>query len=330
MDPYDYPNDELSPIETHAGKKIISSITNEWKPNVLINQSVCASTWHEYYMENPLDQSPENTDCKCSNLNLNLTMKCEFQEKYMSLLKKYYKDTAKLKDKIKDLRNEITLAYQENGKLRTDLSSLQQDYSLNIQNIQARHQQKLLRTKNDIESLVNALKNEYDEKILALKSDYELELIKFQENNSEEKLIEFQKNLENEFQQKTAEEIQKITEKYEAQINRLRKEKSSQRVLENKRILEINTESTNKPSEIEGKLEQYEKLIKELQQTIINQEKNIVEMSSSLGATFKRRISFTPAQINKILQVLQAHFSQYAEQIPLGLLLETLKPKLES
>lgn len=303
MEPCDYPSDELSPIETQTGKGIISSITNEWKPNILINQSVCASTWHEYYMENPLDQSPENTECKCSNLNL--TMKCEFQEKYMSLLKKYYKDTAKLKDKIKDLRNEITLAYQENGKLRADLSNLQQDYSLNIQNIQARHQQKLLRTKNDIESLVNALKNEYDDKISALKSDYELELIKFQENNSEEKFLEFQKTLENEFQQKTAEEIQKITEKYEAQISRLRKEKSSQRVLENKRILEISTESANKPPEIEGKLEQYEKLIKQLQQTVISQEKNIAEMSSSLGATFKRKISFTPAQTNKILQVLQ-------------------------
>ena len=123
--------------------------------------------------------SLDSNDCKCQMFSK--TSKCLFELRYTNLLEKYYKETSALKDKINDLRSETELAYIEISRLKTQVLTIQQDYTLQIHNIQARHQQKMLRTKNDIEALVKSIEHKLEsqnrarneEMLESLRGEYE-------------------------------------------------------------------------------------------------------------------------------------------------------------
>lgn len=166
------------PIPTLKSQSLVAGITNEWKPNSFINKSVCGDTWHEFYLQDSSEGSLDSNDCKCQMFSK--TSKCLFELRYTNLLDKYYKETSALKEKINDLRSETELAYIEISKLKTQILTIQQDYTLQIHNIQARHQQKMLRTKNDIEALVKSIENKlenqnrarHEEALESVRSEY--------------------------------------------------------------------------------------------------------------------------------------------------------------
>jgi cell fate (sporulation/competence/biofilm development) regulator YlbF (YheA/YmcA/DUF963 family) len=313
--------ESLSPIGKGNSSSLLATITNEWKPNSYINQSVCGTSWHEYYLDDSPDLSFE-VDCKKGTTSKQKN--CLYEEKYTNLVNKYYSDTRKLKDKIKELSVEITNAYQENYKLQTDISSLQQEYSLNIQNIQERHQQKLIRAKNDLGSYLDCVKrkinaqvsekyeetikntkNYYEEKIESLKSDHELEIIQIQENYSNYDIktltLEITKEIEVNFNKK----IEEITQKYEEQIKKMRKEKGMLRAIDNKKSPDVAFETLNNQENPGEKISEYIKEIEDLKAVIHDQNTKISEMSAGLGSMFKKKQPLTPLQITKVVKTLE-------------------------
>jgi DNA repair exonuclease SbcCD ATPase subunit len=251
------PENIEEPIPTLKSQSLVTGITNEWKPNSFINKSVCGDTWHEFYLQDSSEGSLDSNDCKCQMFSK--TSKCLFELRYTNLLEKYYKETTALKEKVNDLRNETELAYQEISRLKGQVLTIQQDYTLQIHNIQARHQQKMLRTKNDIEALVqsiekkleNQVKQKIEDQINNLKNNYEskIENLNAQLKNFEEtradledckqKLSFFQEKWEKmkeidekcekklektEKNEVTSETIAKIREEYEEKIELLKSE----------------------------------------------------------------------------------------------------------
>lgn len=321
--PADILNEEISPTEKSSVSSFITSITNEWKPNSYINQSVCGSTWHEYYIEDSPDITLESSDCKCSSFS-KLKI-CKYETKYTELVKKYYSDTKKLKDKVKELSDGISIAFKENEKLRHDLYGLQQDFSLEIQNIQARHQQKLLRTKVDLDSLVKSLdqkmaekfkkeneeiirnlQNSYEEKIQALKEEHEFEIFKIQENMQEDLVKDLREKLKHELESVYTIKIQELSTQYDERIRQFKKEKALSKCINTKKVLIVNNEPLDNEHELREKLNSYEKHIQELQSIITIQEKNILDMSSSLTSSFKKKQpSFSPSQLSQVLSAIQ-------------------------
>ena len=242
-------------------------------------------------------------------------------------MNKYYTDTQKLKAKIKELRGEISLAFQENYKLRSDISLMQQEYSLQIQDVQERHQQKLLRAKNDLENFINSLeekitikirkesqeliekiKNDYEEKIQNLKNEHEFEIINIQDNNHDDDMKNITDIVIKDVEEKHKQKIQEISLQYEERIKQIQREKGIQKMVKNKKVLEINNESENPQQEYQEKINSYEKHIKELRNIIESQEKNISEMSMSLNSSFKKKQPLSSYQVTKILQIFQYFF----------------------
>lgn len=341
-------DEELSPIEKPNSTSFITSITNEWKPNLFINQSVCGSTWHEYYIEDSPDFTLESTECKCSSHSKSNL--CKYENKYTGLVRKYYTDTKKLKDKVKELRENIDDLNKENEKIKIDSLELQQEYSLEIQNVQIRHQQKLIRAKNDLENFIKSLeekltkkfkeeyekvlenvRNEYEEKIQMIRNDHEFEIIQIQENSEFDKGIELEEKIKQEFEGKLKEKTQEITLFYEEKMKQMRKEKGLQKKVEGKKVLVINNESASNESDLKEKISHQEKHISELNGIISQQEKTISDITSS--SIFRKKSAFTASQVSQILNLLQYFLlrSCFSEAISISpeVLTTSLKSKLE-
>ena len=320
------------PTPTLKTQSLVTGITNEWKPNSYINKSVCGETWHDFYLQDSSEGSLDSSDCKCQTFSK--SSKCLFELRYTNLLEKYYKETTTLKERIAVLRNETELAYQEISKLKTQVFNIQQDYTLQIHNIQARHQQKMLRTKNDIEALVssietkleNQLKGKYEqlfldmenkceakieemnseceEKIAVLRNEYEIEIIKLQEEAAEEEASRIEQKVNEIVKAEVKEKVQKVEEKYEEMLKKLRKERV--RVKQEKVEVRFDLENSNDNILIQEKIEGYEKIIKELREVIKSKDFTIQEMSLDLSASFKRKpkkiCELTPTSTLNIIQ----------------------------
>lgn len=303
------------PTPSLKTQSLVTGITNEWKPNSYINKSVCGETWHDFYLQDSSEGSLDSSDCKCQAFSK--SSKCLFELRYTNLLEKYYKETTTLKERISELRNETELAYQEISKLKTQVFNIQQDYTLQIHNIQARHQQKMLRTKNDIEALVSSIEtklenqlkskyeqvlldtknkneakiedinNEWEEKLASLRNEYEIEIIKLQEEAAEEEVFRIEQKVNEIVQAQVKEKVQKVEEKYEEMLKKLRKERV--RIREEKVEVRFDLENSNDSILIQEKIEGYEKIIKELGETIKDKDRSIQEMALGLSGSFKRK-----------------------------------------
>ncbi|CAG9322806.1 unnamed protein product [Blepharisma stoltei] len=147
-----------------------TSITMEWKPNTVINQSACFTFIHGNY--NPDFASPykptitEISESPSGKQDLE-SIKYFLQNreaKLRKLQKRYKIDTAKLKEELNAANENIAKITKEANFYKEQNLKMKEEHALQIQLLQARHEQRMQRSKQEL----NILLGEFNEKTAEL------------------------------------------------------------------------------------------------------------------------------------------------------------------
>ena len=335
--------ESLSPSPRHE-----TSITTEWKPNTYINQSVCFSSMHENYCRDLqetthslLEDSPKyDQDIEAMKSYINRR-----ETKYRKLQKIYNKDMLAQREELATLRDKLSKSEEEVQKLTSTVELMKKEHIQQLQNLQARHEQKLQKSKLDLESLINdiseknsifmtdllktahaqeieKLKDYYEEKIEELRVEHELEL---NARDIEVKDLGYKQCIE----------------VYKAQIETMEKKhvKESSNL---KRMLMIQKEENRnlKKVEIDEELIAKVKILEEenenLKDNIEQYQKTIDELSKELSASFRKKKSTSiedglEGDLQKLLGQINGYLdaSDFTSSKDLGETIKSLQSKIE-
>jgi len=281
-----------------------SSITMEWKPNTHINHSISFSSVHDPYCEDSLNTFEDDSARDLESMKYCLQRR---DAKLRKLHKKYKREITKLQEENERLKLDLEHAQEEAKHFSEEVERLHQDHTVQLQSLQARHERKLQRSKQDLESLITnlnskaaedlreQLEQERQDQISDLQLKHELEL---QEKTEDyENLIQDLKGQVTEYQEyvQTLEnscksQIEAVKRKYTKEVSAL-KEKSSKGL--KKSPLKI-YEDPSKDREIETlqhRIKELETSNSEQNRIIESQEKTIEELSRELQGAFKKKPS---------------------------------------
>ncbi|CAG9322497.1 unnamed protein product [Blepharisma stoltei] len=264
--------DSSSPIPSEE-----PSITSEWKPNAFINQSICFSAVNRTQPlepPKPTETSQELEDLHCL-LQIKDTKIQKIKQKYQNLLEKTNKELVEAKLHYKQANQEIATLKKMNDMIK-------EQNAKQIEDLQMRHEKKLQRVKQDVDSYLSelyekaavyvteklkishkkemmGLREQYEEEISRIRMDYEAEI--------EEKEYENQKLLE-QLEEQTEEFTEETSEKYENLIKKHAQKKKHKK---------------------DRKLETMMRHIEEQKLIIESQQRIIDDLSRELQETFRRK-----------------------------------------
>lgn len=310
-------NSSTSPSPSHN-----SSITMEWKPNTFINQSASFCYIHENYRHEPDIYTPSSKSMiPHSEPTLLQTQLYQTEQRYRKLYAQYERDVRLLNEQLVDANNELAIAHQEISKAALEKARIQQEYALRLQNMQAHHERKMQRSKQDLDILlseinekaamdltskiqeehrqeIHKLRDEYEEKIEQLKTEHEIELQE-KEEDFEKAIAELQDKLSHkgEFSKFKYDEVvkeieKKLRQEYELVYNNTKEPvKSSTLALDPSRfrkvkdtspIFPIPEDSNSSDLELKSKILEQQKIIDQ-------QEKTIQSLTSQLQDTYRKK-----------------------------------------
>lgn len=287
-----------------------SSITVESAPNPVINVSPSFSNLHESYM-NLRDEHTEArrvpSHSRDSSASTNRMA------------------TRRAQEEVLELQQEVLAARREVQRLRSELSSRDQQHALQLQMIQAHHERKMQRSRHDIEELlrqqpkkhlestisqlksdhesqIRHLYDKFDEQIDQLKVEHELELqnkeeeyVKSIEELKEKLQIEAQ-DRENDLMERQKKQLEKLEKRYKLELEKCVNKTS--KINEGSRFrrvpkLEIVTDFSSSEEADGRKLEAEIAVLRrknEEQELIIKgQEAALEELKTTLATAFRRK-----------------------------------------
>ncbi|CAG9328767.1 unnamed protein product [Blepharisma stoltei] len=303
-----------------------SSITMEWKPNTYINQSICFSSMHDHYCEEIID----STQTLLNESDEGLAYKQDIdamryyiqskESKLRKLQRRYQRDIGKLKDELAQSKAETEAAQKEIYFLNQEIDRMQQDFTQQLLNNQARHERKLQRSKQDLDALISEnnektaifvaeklraihqaemdkLRDDYEEQIERLRMEHELEI---QEKEEEyESIISKENNFKideerlEEMERAHKKNIESLEDKYEEEIERLKKQIQNMKEERPKKNLimkfEENKINEKEIQELQEKIQIFQEEAQEQRRIIELQKKTIEDLSKELQGTFKKR-----------------------------------------
>lgn len=122
------------------------SITMEWKPNTTINKSLSFKALHKTYTCFEEDYSEVEV----------LKTQLKQKDEYLSQLNfKYERDISELNQLILELNEELEKSKKETSYYKKLVETTREEYNLKIQSMQARHERKLQRSKQDFDFLLS-------------------------------------------------------------------------------------------------------------------------------------------------------------------------------
>ena len=332
-----------------------SSITMEWKPNTYINQSVCFSSMHDNYCKDMQDLSLNLTpEGESPTYEKNIeAMKYYIHRrdsKFRKLQKTYNRDVMQLKEEVSALQSKLSQRNDEVEKLTELFDKIQEDHTLQLQNMQARHERKLQRSKMDLDSLlsdinektavyvtekmkvehqeeIEALRDFYEEKIEELRVEHELELNSREFGEGKEN---FKEELEKE-RERQREVIEGIEMKYGKEISNLKRLLTIQRE-ENKCL---KTVESYDEVEMKKLVKRMEEEIESLKETIDSYGRTIDELSKELQGTFRKKKKNTQEGLEGDLHMLLGQINTFLDSSELtsskdlGETIKSLQSKIE-
>ena len=340
-----------------------SSITMEWKPNTYINQSVCFSSMHDNYCKEIQDinqslihesESPTHEkDIEAMKYYIHRR-----DSKYRKLQKTYNREVMQLKEEATILQEKLANRDIEIEKLSSVIEIMQIEHTQQLQNMQARHERKLQKSKLDLDSLlsdvnektanyvaekmkvshqeeIEKLRDFYEEKIEELRMEHELELNARDNGTEEENFEDIKENNEclNRKIEEFKDQVESMEKKYTREINNLKRLLTIQR--EENKCLKKNENSEDE--EAKNKIKILEEEISSLKETIESYEKTIDELSKELQGTFrKKKKSTSDDSLEGDLQKLLGQINNYLDSSDLlssskdfGGTLKNLQNKIE-
>lgn len=241
------------------------------------------------------------------------------ESKLRKLQRRYQRDVGKLKDEITQSKAETEAAHKEIYFLNQEIDRMQQDFSQQLLNNQARHERKLQRSKQDLDGLINELnektasfvaeklramhqkemekiRDDYEEQIERLRMEHELEI---QDKEEEYENMFTQSKIERHEEPKAADlekkhklEINGLEKRYEDEIERLKKQihgMKEERPKKNLMKLVDDTAHNTEIQEYQEKINIFQDEISEQQRIIESQKRTIEDLSRELQGTFKKR-----------------------------------------
>ena len=344
---YSKRNSDSSVESSSPSPRHESSITMEWKPNTYINQSVCFSSMHDNYCKE-LQETTHSVVHESPEKDIE-AMKCYIhrrENKYRKLQKIYNKDINLLRDEITVLNGKVHQADLENSRLASLMEMMKKEHIQQIQNLQARHEIKLQKTRVDMEGLIQEMRENssgklseklqlshlreiekirdfYEEKIENMRVEHELEL-----SEKEAEINESSSKGINHDSCKVSTEM--IEKKYTKEINNLKRIIMIQK--EENKNLKLNENFDDLNAEIIRLREENESL----RETIEEYQKTIDELSKELSASFRKKKSCSAedgieGDLHKILGQINNYLdsSDLASSKDLGETLRSLQSKIE-
>ena len=266
--------------------------------------------------------------------------------KYRKLQKTYNKDILQLKEEISTLQGKLNQSNNEIVRLGSLIERMETEHTQQLQNIQARHEKKLQRSKLDLDALlsdinektaafvaeklkiahqeeIEKLRDFYEERIEELRVEHELELNDREVNENKEN----NENLYKEIEEFKA-QADTIEKKYTKEINNLKRLLTIQRE-ENKCLKVVDD------SELMEKMKKLEEEYLNQKETIESYERTIDELSKELQGTFRKKKKTTDDGIECDLQKLLGQINCYLDSSDLqsskdfGETLKNLQSKIE-
>lgn len=325
-----------------------TSITTEWKPNTYINQSVCFSSMHENYCKDFQDTTHSLVE-DSPKLSQDIeAMKCYInrrESKYRKLQKIYNKDMLAQREEVASLRSRLQQSEEEVERLTATVELMKQKHIEQLQNLQARHEHKLKKSKLDLETLISdiseknsifvtellrkahqeemsKLKDYYEEKIEEMRVEHELEL---NAKEVEDSNSEFQDQL-NVYKK----EMESMEKKYSKELSNLKRMLMIQKE-ENKSLKRVENDE-----ELKMKIKSLEEENENLKDNIEQYQKTIDELSKELSASFRKKKSTSiedvlEGDLNRLLGQINCYLdaSDFASSKDLGETIKSLQSKIE-
>jgi hypothetical protein len=148
----------------------------ELKPNTCINTSTSFSNLHENYRHDEDTQNSEFLTFESSEDEELTSQLQRMEDELHSLRKRYMHDTKHLTSSVHKLKAQLQTAQQEQAKLASALEEQAQTHKVQLQQIQAHHERKLQRHKQDLETLLQPNSDALEEEITRLRIEHEEEL----------------------------------------------------------------------------------------------------------------------------------------------------------
>lgn len=332
-----------------------SSITMEWKPNTCINQSVCFSSMHDNYCRD-MQETCQSIQAESESPTYEKDIEAmkyyihRRDSKYRKLQKTYNRDVMQLKDEVASLQGKLTQTGEDVERLTSMIEVMKKDHTQQLQNIQARHERKLQRSKQDLDVLlsdineqtalyvseklkkahqeeIEKLRDYYEAKIEELRFMHELELNEHEQEKHQDYNEDVYKELE-----ECKKELQMIEKKYIKEINNLKRLLTIQRE-ENLCLKKV---ENHEETELKKKLKEAENENLALKETIESYERTIDELSTELQGTFKKKKKATSEEaleggLSKLLGQINSYLdsSDLMSSKDFGETLKSLQNKIE-
>ncbi|OMJ79738.1 hypothetical protein SteCoe_20165 [Stentor coeruleus] len=340
--------DSLSPSPQND-----SSITMEWKPNTYINQSVCFSSMHDNYCGD-IQETCQSIQAESESPIYEKDIEAmkyyihRRDSKFRKLQKTYNRDVMQLKDEVVSLQGKLTQNGEDVKRLTSVIEVMKKDHIQQLQNIQARHERKLQRSKQDLDVLLSDINEKtalyvsekltktYQEEIEKLRDYYEtkiedLRLIHEFELNEQEKHTDCNEDLYKELEE-CKKELQTAEKKCSKEINNLKRLLTIQRE-ENLCLKKV---ENHEETELKKKLNEVENENLVLKETIESYGKTIDELSIELQGMFKKKKKATSGEtleggLSKLLGQINSYLdnSDFMSSKDFGETLKSLQNKIE-
>lgn len=251
------------------------SVTAESVPNLVINVSPSFSTLHESYLDlrTAHTKAPVQSHSRYSSSSTNQMLTRRAQEEAL------------------ELHTELFNTKRELELVRAELSACEQHHSNQLQAIQAHHERKMQRHRQDLDELMRQIpKRQIETNILELRTAHEAEIKQIRRKFMEK--IEI-------LQVKQEEKLKKQEENFEEKLERIREEMRKEAEIREKDLIESQEKQLKRlEKRYKSEIQQFERPEKSLEITNLQGLKIISDFSLAIPQN--------PSKITNLEEILKA------------------------